>query len=182
MEPNLLNRCLLNKTTYRKGFTRILRPRFCYLLIVALVMLGFAVYYTIRFLPQKDLLLTVLTAVMYGLAAAGAVLALTLPGRSAKLQIRRLKEQRQVTEYESLITFLPEEIIGQSSLSEDQLHLGYDSVKKLLPCKGLILLYTYSKMIYTLDPARFENGTEADFWRLMNEKCPKAVPRAKRTL
>lgn len=33
-----------------------------------------------------------------------------------------------------------------------------------------------------LDPERFEKGTEADFWRLMNEKCPRAVPKAKRTL
>ena len=177
MVPDLLNRCVLNKKTYRKGMTRMLRPRICLLLILTLVTLGLAFYYTIRFLPQKDLTLNILAAIMYWLAAVLAASAMNLAPRAVKLQIRRLKETYQVSEYESLFTFLPKEILGQNSLSENRLHLSYDSVKKLLPCKGLILLCSRSKVVYTLDAARFENGTEADFWRLMSEKCPKAVPK-----
>ena len=83
MDSNLLNRCLLNKKAYRKGMTRILRPRICFLLILALVTLGLAVFYTIRFLPLKDLKLTVLTAILYVLAAFLAVGAAILASRSS---------------------------------------------------------------------------------------------------
>ena len=51
-----------------------------------------------------------------------------------------------------------------------------------MPCGDLILLSSQAKLIYTLDPARFENGTETDFWRLMSEKCPNAVPKEYKTV
>ena len=31
-----------------------------------------------------------------------------------------------------------------------------------------------------LDAGRFEDGTEADFWKLMNEKRPGAVPKERK--
>ncbi|MBR3077525.1 MAG: YcxB family protein [Oscillospiraceae bacterium] len=58
----------------------------------------------------------------------------------------------------------------------------YAEFSRIRQTPGLILLFTDEKKMILLDPERFEKETEADFWRLMNEKCPRAVPKAKRTL
>ena len=60
------------------------------------------------------------------------------------------------------------------------MRLSYQNIGKILEDEPLILLKTRARQFYSLDRSRFGNGTEADFWRLMTEKCPNAVPKKHR--
>jgi len=180
MEPVLKNRCLLNKELAAKSYVRLLLPRICFLVLLGLIVLGFAVRHTvldIRYLYGPRLLFLVLE---YGLGILSIYLGLSFPRRTANQVFRRIKEQYRAEEYERTNSFLPQEILSESSVSSDCIHLSYDKVVRITKWKGHIFLHTSAQMLYMLDCARFENGTEADFWRLMNEKCPDAVPRKHR--
>lgn len=182
MESVLKNRCLLNKEIAVKCYVRLLLPRICFLVLLGLIVLGFAVRQTvldIRYLYGPRLLFLVLD---YGLGMIAIYLGLSFPRRTANLVFRRIKEQYRAEEYERTNSFLPQEILSESSISADRTHLPYDKVTRIILWKGYIILRTTAQMLYILDGSRFENGTDEDFWKLMNEKCPKAVPTPLRRL
>jgi len=62
----------------------------------------------------------------------------------------------------------------------EQTRIPYDSMNAILPDKDHVILWTEAKQFVVLDLSRFENGTEADFWRLMKEKCSHALPKSRR--
>ena len=184
MEPVLTNHSRFDAETLRTAYRRLWRPRFWLMLVVGLLFLGFAVYftilYTVVYLPDFSLVLRLIF--IYFCAAVYFWYAFTTVNRSVKRTIRRLQETRQVSGYDTAFRFLDEALQLEASVSADTPRLSYQFLKRILPCQNLILLRSRSKQFLILDRNGFENGTEADFWRLMNEKCPKAVPRAKRTL
>ena len=180
MEPVLKNRCLLNREIAAKSYVRLLLPRICILILTGLMVLGVAVRHTVLDLRQlygPRLLFLVLE---YGLGILAIYLGLSFPRRTANQVFRRVKEQYRADEYERTNSFFPQEILSESSVSSDCIHLPYDNVVRITKWKGYIILHTTAQMLYMLDSTRFENGTEDDFWRLMNEKCPDAVPRKHR--
>lgn len=179
MEPILTNRALVDEAAVKKSMTRICRLRICVLFLNALLALGLALYNTIHevFSAHGDVFTSVLTVLLYALAVVCVWLALNLPRRFTRLAMRRMEEQYQATSYEADNAFFADSFTFRSTVHPNVTQLAYGSVKKLVLCDSLILLISEAKLIYTLDRTRFENGTEADFWRLMNEKCPDAVPK-----
>ncbi|MBQ1678567.1 MAG: hypothetical protein II062_03410 [Oscillospiraceae bacterium] len=176
MEAPLTNRCTIDRGSLQKAYRILWRPRMILLLFFSAVMMVCAI-----------LLICsggfgLVEAVLLICAAAYVLLALTQPARFAKLQLRRMQENYQADSIEFCTDFYPDELSGRRNGAESATHMRYANIKSVKLCPGLILLWTKGRQFNMLDPARFENGTEADFWRLMNEKCPKAVPRAKRTL
>ena len=188
MEPILTNHALVDETVIKKGLTRTLRPRRCLFWADAalLTALGVFALFRLKIIPYGLDLLYGLTfhdsqviqaLVPFGLAALCVWFGASMTGRYTRLALRRMAEQYQATSYEADYTFFADSFTFRSTVHPNETQLAYASVKQLLLCDDLILLISQAKLIYTLDRTRFENGTEADFWRLMNEKCPQAVPK-----
>ena len=178
MEPILTNHALVDEAAVKKSMTRICRLRVCVLLLDALLMLGMALYFTIRgVFSSHRITISVQTVLLYALAVVCVWLGVNLPRRFTRLAMRRMEEQYQAASYEADYAFFADSLTFRSTVHPNETRLAYANVKKLLICDDLILLLSQAKLIYTLDRTRFENGTEADFWRLMNEKCPSAVPK-----
>ena len=101
-----------------------------------------------------------------------------LPGKSAKAQVEKI---RQKTGGISFRTVFRESGIGFiNPTGNETTQVSYRTVEKAVPSKDLILLFTADRQMILLDAGRFEDGTEADFWRLMNEKRPSAVPKERK--
>lgn len=182
MKQELINRYQFNEDTLKKSYGQIMRVALTIQLLMALALLGLAVYYTVSFLGlfSQSLALLLMVLLLYVLAGFEAWRALTAVKRAVKKAMQHVEETKQVREYEVILRFGDEEIVTESSVGGEPQHLKYANFKKLKRCRELILLRTRSTLVYTLDPAGFENGSEDDFWKLMNEKCPDAVPKAYR--
>ena len=179
MEPNLKNSCHVNRRVLRKAYVQALRPRTLLMLAICLLSLAlWVVYLVVVPAAERELWVTLALpcfVILY------ALLALLTPDQNVRVMMKRLQESRQIKEFESKLIFTPEEITICFDYSQDQIHLPYKEVRKVLVTKDLLLLKTKARQHYLMDPQRFENGTEADFWTCMNQRCPKAVPKALRT-
>lgn len=99
-----------------------------------------------------------------------------LPGKSAKAQVEKIRQKTGGINFRTV--FRPEGIGFINPAGQETTTVSYRTVDKVVPAKDLILLFTAEKQMILLDPGRFENGVEEDFWKLMNEYCPSAVPKA----
>ena len=117
---------------------------------------------------------------LFGIAVWEIWRALTAVDRAARKALRNIEQTKHVTAYDVTIRFCDREVIMESEISDGPRSLPYSGFKRLVRGKELILIRTESTLVYSLDPASFVKGTEADFWKLMNEKCPRAVPKALR--
>lgn len=186
MEPILTNRAMVDEAAVKKGLVRTLRPRLWLFWVDAalLTVLGVFILFRLKIIPYglNPLDSQAVHALLpFGLAALCVWFGASMPERYTRLTMRRMTEQYQATSYEADYAFFADSFTFRTTVRPNGTQLAYSNVKKLELCDDLILLISTAKLIYTLDRARFENGTEADFWRLMNEKCPNAVPKAKRT-
>ena len=170
MEPVLTNHCRSDKTTLEKAFTWTTRVRRRVLLGFALVFLGLAILGRVLPASRLPILIPFLFAIVY------TVLAFLLVPRATRLQLRRMEETYQSDHVDATVVFHPEELASGRDGAEP-LSLRYGSLKAVKALPGLIVLLTKTRQFILLDPARFENGAEADFWKLMNEKCPQALPK-----
>ena len=180
MEPILINRCRYEDRTFRSCSRRLLRPRLVLLWLLNAIVIGYPIYVLIRYypvLPQLPPYLFVVQILMLLMGLFGIFRTLRLVDSGVKLQLRRVQEQYQVSFYDETAAFLDKEITTESSVRSDQYHLAYDSIWRIYRCRETIAVMSKARITTILDPARFENGTETDFWKLMTEKCPKAVPR-----
>ncbi|MBQ1410876.1 MAG: hypothetical protein IIY94_06350 [Oscillospiraceae bacterium] len=126
---------------------------------------------------SHNTMLLLLNLCTYGIVVFFFWQTVSARNRHVKRTIQRLEETKHVSSFEQTIHFLDNEMLITVSLDSDTQHILYSSVKRLVPYQNLILVYTQAKQLLILDSSRFENGCEADFWNLMNEKSPKAVPR-----
>ena len=182
MEPILTNHALVDETVIKKGLTRTLRPRRCLFWADAALMtvLGIINLFRLKIIPYGLIFpdsQVIQALVPFGLAALCVWFGASMTGRYTRLAMRRMTEQYQAASYEADYAFFADSLTFRSTVHPNETRLAYTGVKKLLLCGDLILLISQAKLIYTLDRSRFENGTETDFWRLMNEKCPNAVPK-----
>ena len=176
MEPILINRCRMDEEVYRKAFSRVLRHYSIILYIGAAFMIGCGILYALisNFTEWAMALLFLV------LAGVEIYLALTTASRTAKLNVRRLEEVRGVTAFDTRVEFYDEEYHGCSEFVEEATKTPYSRLKKVMEGDGVLLLYTKSRQFFVLDCNRFQMGSEEDFWKLMNEKAPKAVPKKHR--
>ena len=128
-------------------------------------------------MSEKDRATLVLVVLLFVFAGLTVWRALTGADRAAKRAVRRLQETKKRDTYSVVLRFCEEEFTAESDMGGAAQHLPYSEIRKLTRGRELIVLRTLTPMVHTLDPAGFENGTEADFWKLMNEKCPQAVPK-----
>ena len=98
-----------------------------------------------------------------------------MPRRAAKAQVARIREANGGLCFR--FEFREEELLLWPPRSEESAPIGYAVLGKLLQTKRLDLIFTNDKRMLVLDRAGFKHGIEADFWKLMNEACPAAVPK-----
>lgn len=180
--PVLINRCHFDEAALRKLYKQILKPMVVLQLVAAAVMLGLALYYTLsyaRYLSDNASIL-VMVILLYAFSGFELWRALRSVDQTVTRTLRRTEERYGVREYELTLRFGEREVLVENSLSDKTDTLDYVDFGKLKRGEDLITFRTASRSVCTLDPARFENGTEADFWRLMNRKCPFAVPKDRR--
>ena len=171
----LTNRCVMDERTLRKTYARIFR-RTLYMFYFGAVLIA-----------SFSLLLMVLqggpTPLPFFLLLGGILylfIGIRMPIKQARRQIQRYEASGSGTSPEVAVWFDQEELTGCRAGMEELVHIPYESMKSVLPTRERIILWTREKQFVVLDPARFENGTEADFWRLMQEKCPEALPKSRR--
>lgn len=164
-EACLCNRCTVNEQVLRRSFWLAGRAaRIIILSGCAVLLLAILLPLLWRGTPHYLLLL---------LIAAEVALIFWMPYQNAKLTMRRIREARGVEVYEECVRCLPDALLGQASFSQDTVRIRYEDIKKVRTHGGLMQVVTRANQILLLDAARFENGTLADFRRLLAEKCPK---------
>lgn len=171
----LTNRCVMDQRTLRGVYARVFRRTLMLFYCGAGLMAAAAVLL---------ILLGGLSPLPFVLllgAAAYLFLGVRQPGKQAKRQLQRYKQSGSGPAPQVTVWFGEEELTGQREGMEELVHIPYGSLKSILPNGDRIILWTTEKQYLALDTARFEHGTEADFWRLMTEKCILAVPAAKRS-
>ena len=97
--------------------------------------------------------------------------------RAVRLSLERRKKQGVPDDLEVTLRFGPSEIGKENSFTREPAAFPYEQVVSIQRSRDGLQMLLRNNVIYILDPDRFEHGTEADFWRLMNEKSPKAVPK-----
>lgn len=184
-EPILINRCRYEERTLRSSYRRIMLPRLILMYFYNAIMIAGFIYYSIRFypiLPQVPPHIIVLLLFLLLLVLFCVYRTLRMVSSTVRLELRRVEEQFQVPYFDETSFFCEEEIVTDSTVRSDQRHLSYGSIQRIIRCRETIAILTKARRFSMLDPACFENGTEADFWELMKEKCPKAVPRKYRSV
>ena len=183
MEPVLTNRCRFEAETFRTAYKRNFRKWFIPIVGAGLLFVAGAVHEVVRYRALfQDSMLVALGPVILLLCAAYLVwYAFATVPRSVKRTVQRLMETHRVSSYECVFRFTEAEICCESDIGGPSGQIPYSVIRRLVPYQNLILVYTQAKQYLMLERTRFEHGAEADFWKLMNEKCPDAVPRAKRS-
>jgi len=175
----LTNRCDYDEPHLTAALGELLRgqrKKQNIVLVIAAAML--LVYCVIAWFKFHDSLYLVLSALTLVLAAAVVWMIRIMPARLAKKQAAKLRETSDGLSYSAL--FRADGIGFSSPKGQERAAVPYSVLSRVAEPTGLILLITVQKQMILLDPKRFEGGTEADFWRLMNEKCPNALPASRR--
>ncbi len=173
----LSNRCLLNKETFTEAVK---------------VAMGAPVLRFIRYL-ELFLMAVCVGLMLWALVGKqgaqmliwpGFALAMLLyfywqqfvnyPKKAVKNRMVRLALDEGAEELENLLYFKEENIANRRGEAETLLHMPYRKVKRLTESRRLIVITTKSRHLVPLDRQGFENGDEADFWRLIRRKAPKA--------
>ena len=177
--PLLTNHSRFDADTLQIAFRRTNRRWFVAFLVLGILFFHLGLYQALHdFLRYRfELRLLLFPLVAFAGAAYYFWKAFTSVNKAVKRSIQRLEETRQVSGFDNAYYFMETEILDAPDISADMTHVSYSVVKRLVPIQHLILVYTQAKQFFILDRTRFENGTEADFWKLMSEKCPRAVPK-----
>lgn len=180
MEPVLTNRMEVNDVYIKQ--TMPVRLRGSYFFTAMLVAAYLAV--TLRFAVAE---LQTPGAVPWSLILTVAVplIMVLYQVHSTRKAIRRqcalVRETAGAESYTIVSHFTEEGVNRRSSYDEQTLNqVPYRDIRRIQCAKGYIFLGTLDRTAYALDTKGFEAGSEADFWQLMNEKCPKAVPKKHR--
>ncbi len=171
----LSNRCVMDERTLRKTYARVFRRTLSLF------------YFGAGLIAAFSLLLIVLQGTLSPLPVflllAGALylfVGLRMPKKQARRQIQRYEAAGSGASPEVAVWFGEDELTGRREGFEELTHIDYGSIRSVLPAGDRIVIWTEQKQYVVLDVARFENGSEADFWSLMNRKCPAAVPKKHR--
>lgn len=173
----LSNRCVIDETTLRRAMaaavkgTPLLRVLRVAEPVLAVLALGLLIWAALR----KD----TVTVIRMGFLVAMLVYCylqqfVLYPRRAVKRQLLRQARDDGTLSLENYLYFKPENVANRRGEAEELLHMPYDRVKRVTSSDGLIVITTRRKNLIPLDPDGFFNGTEADFWRLMRTKAPKA--------
>lgn len=175
----LTNRCDYDETRLTAALGEMLqgrrRKQNTVLAVGAAMLLAYCVIAWFKF---RDGLYPVLGAALLALAVLMVYLIRRLPARLAKKQAARLRETNGGPGFSAL--FRADGVCLRNAKGQESAAVPYSVLARVAEPSGQILLLTAQKQMILLDPDRFEGGTEADFWRLMNENCREALPAGRR--
>ena len=179
MEPLLINRFRMNRENVLRSSSEGLRTARILDVVFAALLLCAGIYAAIACFraEEPDYHLILRPVVLLGLAVFLTVEAITVAKRNTDRFMKRLQSEFGTEDCEFVIRFYADFFTTESSSRPEPRRREYGSVSRIIRGKQLLHIGLEGSSVGDLDPARFENGTEADFWRLMNEKCPKAVPK-----
>ena len=144
-------------------------------LLLAATLLVLLVYSAILWFKTSQTRYLVFAAVALIMGLFLVYMIFFLPRKSAKAQVEKIRQKAGGINFR---TVFRESGIGFiNPAGEESTQVSFRTVDKVVPSKDLILLFTADRQMILLDRNRFENGTETDFWQLMNEKRPGAVPK-----
>lgn len=172
MENNslLTNRCVMDEKTLRRTYGRIFRKNLLLFYLGAGLMAAFGILLVVllgRLSPFPVFLLLA--------AAAYLLLTVRQPRKQAKRQIRSYEADGSGSSPEVTVWFDAEALSAQREGMAEQTDIPYGSIRSIFDMGDRIILWTDAKQYIVLDTARFEHGTEDDFWRLMRENCARAL-------
>ena len=175
----LINRCRVDEAKMRASARATTRTQRCLdFIFAALVLIG-GIYNVFRCVkagsPGFSMILG--TIALFGLGIFLIRDGLTAADRAVRFSLEQRKKQGIPEDLEITLRFGPSEMEKENSFTREPVSLPYDQNISILRSGDDLQMLLRNNVIYILDPVRFENGTEADFWRLMNEKSPKAVPK-----
>ena len=177
--PVLSNHFHYDEATLKKTYQQLLRPLVLFQLIFGVIAVALAAYNFLSHrndLSQNNAMMMVLPLLLLGGFEIWRAL------RSVPQAVKKTLQQAEVPEYDIDLRFEADGAVIKSSLLAEPGHMAYSNFRRVKRYQDLILITTVIRKSFTLDPNGFQNGTEADFWRLMNEKCPLAVPKAQRNI
>ena len=175
MEQNklLANRCLMDEKTLRRTYGRIFRKNLMLFYVGAGLMAAFGLLLVLLGGLSPFPVFLLAAAVLY------LTMGLRQPKKQAKRQIQRYEASGSGSGPEVTVWFDEEEFSAQREGMEEQTDISYDDMNAVYDLGDRIILWTNQKQYIVLDPARFENGAEADFWQLAQEKFPWALPKTR---
>lgn len=178
MEPILTCRNRMNEQRLRALEKERLRTPILLNLIFAAGMLGLGVYLAVTRLDAGDLSLPTLLPPLLCLAFAGFLIyeAFTIVNRTVAASVKNIENRTGKWETELIVEFYPDCFYTCNRDSAERNQRQYEKILEIVRGTDWISLHYDTYGCFILDPARFESGTEADFWTLMNRVCPKAVP------
>ncbi len=182
MDDCLINRCRVDEAKMRASarLTTRTQRRLDYLFAALAILAG--IYNVLRCVkagsPGYSMIIG--TVALFGLGIFLVRDGFTAADRSVRLSLERRRQQGIPDDLEITLRFGPSEIEKENSFTHQPSSFPYDQIVSIQRSGDGLQMLLKNNVIYILDPDRFENGTEADFWRLMNEKCQKAVPKKRR--
>lgn len=175
----LLNRCRVDEAKMRASARATTRTqRMLDFIFAGLVLIG-GIYNVFRCIkagsPGFSMILG--TVALFGLGVFLIRDGLTVADRAVRFSLEQRRKQGVPEDLEITLRFGPSEIEKENSFTQEAGAISYDQIVSILRAGDNLQMLLRNNVIYILDPDRFENGTEADFWRLMSEKCQQAVPK-----
>ncbi len=183
MDDCLINRCRVDEAKMRASarLTTRTQRRLDYLFAALAILAG--IYNVLRCVkagsPGYSMIIG--TVALFGLGIFLVRDGFTAADRSVRLSLERRRQQGVPDDLEITLRFRPSEIEKENSFTRQPASFPYDQVERIQRSGDVLQMLLKNNVIYILAPGRFENGTEADFWALMREKCPKAVPKKHRS-
>ena len=133
-----------------------------------LLLFGYSMYIWLKNGESRYLLFAILSVVM------GALLGWTVlqaPKTAARAQAAKLREHNGSLEFHT--QFLEDGVAFLDPQGQETTRVPYGDFEELVTTEHLILLFTRDRKMILLDPARIENGAEADLRALLRERCPR---------
>lgn len=155
-------RCTVDEGVLRRAYRAVWLRRTIVVAVCAVIVVALS-------FPARWLLNDLIANMVLFLGPGCLLLLLFQPRKRTKRALSRLGADR----IEKLV------ICGDDALllGEDEIGLQsefpYDTLKRVYRSKDLRIVQTKAGKFTVLDATRFENGTEADFWALLKDKCPK---------
>ena len=179
MEPCLTSRFRLDEGPVRRAFSEQFRTVRMLNLIFSAVCLGVGVYNLILRIRSGNYGLPQLFPTIFCFVLVGFLLYqvfVTMP-RNLKRFMERVDREIGSRDSDLIIRFYSDRFVTENSVLAEPTERSYEGLMTIMRGKTTATLVMTGRQSFSLELDRFENGTEADFWKLMNQVCPGAVPK-----
>ena len=177
--PLLVNRSSLTEEGIKESLTAFLRtPSWITVRVLFAVMAGVGIFILARGLSNGTEMTSVLSGAVLIVFSVFLYLYrfLIYPSKKAKEIIKKRQEKLKTKDIATEYRFFDENI-GCLTNGAETSSVTYDSIRKVYLTQHYIVLSTFLRKMLMLTSGGFENAEDEDFYALMREKCPKALPK-----